>query len=271
MRMKFARTTALVIYALTALLTTGCVTTQLHKFRMTVSEAPEVHGANTQQAPHSSSWRFTGKVNYNYEEKENISEDIHKPMDFDELFGEDQLKFDDAAYKMGGLDFTAKIDYLRKSNYFVYGLGLGYKDGLFNHLLLGWNFSHFEFGAFAGLYTQFNEVEYEGVVIDDDEDVANQTISGHSNHTGTSFFTGAYASFYLEKLFFNYSISTYIPPSVTIENRLELSVPRITSHYFAVGYRFNQWIEISAGGIFTDVDTEGGANGGYTAGISFYL
>lgn len=270
MRMKFARTTALVIYALTALLTTGCVTTQLHKFRMTVSEAPEVHGANTNQKQNSSVWRFTGKVNYNYEEKVNISEDIHRAMDLDELFDENILKFDDAAYKMGGLDFTAKVDYLRKTNYFVYGLGAGYKDGLFSHLLFGWNFSHFEFGAFAGLYTQFYEVEYKGTVVDDD-DVA-QNIRDNNYHTGTSFFAGAYAGLYFEKLFFNYSISTYIPPSVTIENRLELSVPRITSHYFTVGYRITDWIEISAGGIINYIHvTQGNATGGYTGGVSFYL
>ena len=255
-----------------ALVSTGCVTTQLHKFRMTVSEAPEVHGANTNQKQNSSTWRFTGKVNYNYEKKVNISEDIHRPMNFDEMFDENILEFDDAAYKMGGLDFAAKVDYLRKSNYFVYGLGVGYKDGFFNHLLFGWNFSHFEFGAFAGLYTQFNEMEYEGVVVDDDEDDAGQTIRDHSSHTGNSFFAGAYAGFYLEKLFFNYSISTYFPPSITIENRLELSVPRITSHYFTVGYRINDWVEISAGGIFTIIDvSDWGDNFGYTGGVNLYL
>lgn len=254
-----------------ALVSTGCVTTQIHKFRMTVSEAPEVHGANTNQKQNSGTWRFTGKVNYNYEAKEIISEDIHRPMDFDEMFDGDKLKFDDAAYKMGGLDFTAKVDYLRKTEYFVYGLGAGYKDGFFNHLLFGWNFSHFEFGGFAGLYTQFNEVEYEGVVIDDDEDGTTQKIHEKDNHTGTSFFAGAYAGLYLEKLFFNYSVSTYLPPTITIANKLELNVPRITSHYFTVGYRINQWVEITAGGIFTDIDTDGGANGGYTAGVSLYL
>ena len=269
--MKVRQTIAFALLTAYALVSTGCVTTQLHKFRMTVSEAPEVHGTNTNQKQNSSVWRFTGKVNYNYEEKEDISEDIHRTMDLDELFDEKKLQFDDAAYKMGGLDFTAKADYLRKTEYFVYGFGLGYKDGLFNHIMFGWNFSHFEFGAFAGLYTQFNEVEYEGVIIDDDEDVANETIRDNSYHTGTSFFAGAYAGFYLEKLFFNYSVSTYLPPYVTIEDKLELSVPRITSHYFTVGYRLTDRIEISAGGIFTDIDTEGGANGGYTGGVSFYL
>ena len=269
--MKIRQTIAFALLMAFALVSTGCVTTQIHKFRMTVSEAPEVHGANTNQKQNSGVWRFTGKVNYNYEEKVNISEDIHRPMDFDEMFDGGKLKFDDAAYKMGGLDFTGKVDYLRKTNYFVYGLGLGYKDGLFNHLLFGWNFSHFEFGAFAGLYTQFSEVEYEGVVVDDDEDAVGQTIRDHSNHANTSFFAGAYAGFYLEKLFFNYSVSTYLPSSVKIENRLELSVPRITSHYFTVGYRLTDRIEISAGGIFTDIDTDGGATGGYTGGVSFYL
>ncbi len=267
MRMKFARTTALVIYALTALLTTGCVTTQLHKFRMTVSEAPEVHGANTNQKQNSSVWRFTGKVNYNYEEKVNISKDIHWNKSLEELFDGDDLESSDAAYKMGGLDFAGKFEFLYKANYSVFGLGAGYKDGFINHILLGCNFSHIEFGAFLGIYNQFSDLQYSGEVVSDDDNY--KTIRENDSQIYTSFFAGAYAGFYIDKFFVNYSVSFYTPnPEI---NGKALSVPTITSHYFTVGYRLTDLIEISAGGIFTDIDTDGGATGGYTGGVSFYL
>ena len=253
-----------------ALVSTGCVTTNLHRFRMTASEAPEVHGANTNLKPKSNNWRFTGKVNYNYEKKVDISENFHWNKTLDELFDGEKIESSDAAYKMGGLDFTGKIDYLYKSNYFVFGLGAGYKDGLFNHVTLGWNFPHIEFGAFTGVYYQYSDLQYYGEVVTSDcEDEGDcQKISDHNSELNTSVFGGAYAGIYLDKLFFNYSVSTYTPnPQISGKG---LNIPSITSHYFTVGYRFNDWLEITAGGIFTDID-DAGTNGGYTGGVSFYL
>ena len=98
----------------------------------------------------------------NYEKNVNISEDIHWSKSLEEMFDGDDLESSDAAYKMGGLDFAGKVDYLYKSNYFLFGLGAGYKDGLFNHVTFGWNFSHIEFGAFTGVYHQYNEMQYYG-------------------------------------------------------------------------------------------------------------
>lgn len=253
-----------------ALVSTGCVTTNLHRFRMTASEAPEVHGANTNLKPKSNNWRFTGKVNYNYEKKVDISENFHWNKTLDELFDGEKIESSDAAYKMGGLDFTGKIDYLYKSNYFVFGLGAGYKDGIISHVTFGWNFSHFEFGAFTGVYHQYSDVQYYGEVVTSDcEDEGDcQKISDHHSEFNTSVFGGAYAGIYLDKLFFNYSVSTYTPnPQISGKG---LNIPSITSHYFTVGYRFNDWLEITAGGIFTDID-DAGTNGGYTGGVSFYL
>ncbi len=269
MGMSFRNTIAYALCIAAALVNTGCITTQLHKFRMTASEAPEVHGANTNQKQNSSVWRFTGKVNYNYEEKVDISEDIYWNKSLEELFDGDNLESSDAAYKMGGLDFAGKIEFLYKANYSVFGLGAGIKDGLFNHILLGLNFSHFEFGVFAGIYNQYSDLEYSGKVVSDSDDGDDyKTIRENDSQINTSFFAGAYAGIYLEKLFFNYSVSFYTPnPEI---NGKDLSVPTITSHYFTVGYRLTDLIEISAGGIFTDIDTDGGT-GGYTAGVSFYL
>ena len=252
-----------------ALVTTGCVTTNLHKFRMTASEAPEVHGANTNMEQNSTSWRFTGKVNYNYEKKVDISEDIYWNKSLDELFDGNNLESSDAAYKMGGLDFTGKIDFLYKSNYFVFGLGAGYKDGLINHVTFGWNFSHVEFGVFTGMYNQYGDVEYSGEVVSDEEGGDDhERIREKDSQINTSFFAGAYIGYYIDKFFTNYSVSFYTPsPKI---NGNALSVPTITSHYFTVGYRLTDRIEISAGGILTDIDGTG-TNGGYTGGISLYL
>lgn len=255
-----------------ALVSTGCVTTNLHRFRMSASEAPEVHGGNTNLKPKSNNWRFTGKVNYNYEKNVNISEDIHWSKSLEEMFDGDDLESSDAAYKMGGLDFAGKIDYLYKSNYFVFGLGAGYKDGLFNHVTLGWNFPHIEFGAFTGVYYQYSDLQYYGEVVTDDcEDDGNcQKISDHHSEFNTSFFAGTYVGFYIDKFFANYSVSFYTP-NPDIDGKT-LSVPTITSHYFTIGYRLNDWIEISAGGIITIIDvSDWGDNFGYTGGISFYL
>lgn len=271
MRMRFGQLTLIALSIATALVNTGCVTTNLHKFRMTASEAPEVHGANTNLEKKSTSWRFTGKVNYNYEKKVNISDDIYWNKSLDELFDGNDLESGDAAYKMGGLDFTGKVDFLYKSDYFVFGLGAGYKDGLINHITFGWNFSHIEFGAFTGVYHQYSDLEYSGEVVSDGDDGDDyRTIREKDSQLNTSLFAGAYVGFYIDKFFANYSLSLYTPtPEI---NGKTLSVPTITSHYFTIGYRLNDWIEISAGGIITIIDvSDWGDNFGYTGGVSLYL
>lgn len=270
--MKNRQTIAFALLIACVLVNTGCVTTQLHKFRMTASEAPEIHGGNTNLKPKSNNWRFTGKVNYNYEKKVDISENFHWNKTLDELFDGEKIESSDAAYKMGGLDFAGKVDYLHKADYFVFGLGAGYKDGLISHVTFGWNFSHFEFGAFTGIFHQYSDLEYYGAVITGDcEDEGNcEKINDHHYDFNTNLFAGAYAGFYIDKFFANYSVSTYTP-NPRIKDK-PLSTPTITSHYFTVGYRITDRVEISAGGIFTDIDTENGAaNGGYTGGVSFYL
>lgn len=246
--------------ALVTLLTTGCITTTIRNFSMTASEAPEVHGANTEQESFSAMWRFTGKVHYNFQEDVDITDDTYKDGSLDDLFSNDDIMVKKSTYRMGGVDLSGKIDFLYKVGWFMCGGGLGYKDGAFLHTTLGANFSHFELGAFLGVYNQYSEMSYE--IEKDDE-----TDWGYDSDFNASLFGGGYAGFYLEKLFFNLSVSAY-EPNPKIED-IRLSVPTITTGYLTAGYRINRWVEFSVGGIVTYTSEE--FNGGVTSGISLYL
>ena len=104
---------------------------------MTASEAPEVHGANTCQTPHSASWRVTGKVNVNDKKDVDISEKVSRTGGIDDVFDGKYYSFGSAIYEMGGIDFTGKIDFLYKADFLVIGSGVGYKDGVFHHFTMG--------------------------------------------------------------------------------------------------------------------------------------
>ena len=269
--MKFKHAASFILCIIFTLLSTGCVTTHVHKFRMTASEAPEVHGANTQQDPHSSSWRFTGKVNYNAEKNIIISDDISESPGLDKLFDK-KAEFKSAKYEMGGVDFSGKVDYLHKTSAFVIGGGLGYKDGLFSHLTIGANFSHFEFGGFLGVYALYSNIEYWGESGEDcgESDGVCETFSENNYYTYMSVFGGMYAGLYFDKLFFNLSVSSY-KPNPELEGT-DLNVPGITSAYLTIGYRLNRWLEVSVGGIATYIGTsEGSSYPGVTGGVSIYL
>lgn len=235
---------------------------------MTASEAPEVHGANTFQQQHSASWRVTGKVNANTEKNINISKNISKSNNLENMFDTDKYSFNNSSYIMGGIDYTGKIDFLYKKDYLVFGAGVGYKDGIFHHFTIGANFSHFEFGTFFGGYHQRCELEYAGYKEVNDDDYDNERISGYQNDYSTNIFAGAYAGFYFGGFFYNYSISTY-RPSAEIEDK-NMDVPGIASNYFTIGYRFNQMVEVSFGGIATYIDSPAW-NFGVTSGITFYF
>jgi len=267
--MKVRKSAIYALCTLTALLHTGCITTNIHKFRMTASEAPEVHGANTKQEPHSSSWRFTGKINYNAEKNVNITDDIHEEADLDNLF-EKSAEFTSAYYEMGGLDFSAKVDYLQKGKNFVVGGGIGYKDGFYSHFTLGANMNHFEFGSFIGLYNQYSELEYRGETCEDDESSNCDTFGSNDQKFISNFFIGAYAGFYFDKLFFNLSTSVYAPDPVV--EGFHMDAPNITTTYLTAGYRINRRFEISVSGIWTHIGTSDWRdNVGVTGGVSLYL
>ena len=268
--MKFKHAASFAFCIIFALLSTGCVTTNVHKFRMTVSEAPEVHGANTEQKAHSGSWRFTGKVYHNAKKNVDITGNTSESASLDKLFDK-KAEFKSASYEMGGDDFSGKVEYLRKTRGFVFGGGLGYKDGLFTHVTLGANFSHFEFGGFFGTYALYSNVEYWGETGEEcgDSDSECSFFSDHSYHTYLSIFAGMYAGLYFDNLFFNLSVSSY-EPNPKIEDS-DLNVPGIATAYLTIGYRFTQQFEFSIGGIATIVDAPAGTNVGVTSGISLYL
>ena len=260
--MQFRQTIPLALCILFALISTGCVNTHIQKFRMTASESPEVHGANTFQTQHSASWRITGQINANTDKQIDISNKISNTNDLDDLFDSDDYTFKNASYKMGGIDFTGKIDFLYKRNYLVFGAGAGYKDGIYHHFTIGANYSHFEFGAFIGGFHQYSDLEYSGYKDD------SIYVGDHHKRCNNNIFAGAYTGFYFDGFFFNYSASTY-KPSPKIEDE-SISVPGIFSNYFTIGYRFNQLVEVSFGGIATFIDTPTW-NFGITSGITIYL
>lgn len=242
---------------------TGCSLPSVKNLHlnMDVSEAPEVHGANTYQLSNTSLKRLTGKLNYNLEDErefENGSRDI--------------------VYYVGVLDFTFKYDYIKKGkDYLFAGAGVGYKDGLFYHFSLGANMPHIEIGGFLGLYHHFTQLDYKGEYCTESFlffPTECEHFSKDDYDITTSLFAGAFASFYLEKFFINYSVSVY-DPTVTLKipnGDYSLSLPSISSHYLAFGYRLNKRLEFTSGAIFNYINSPAASwYIGLTSGINFYL
>lgn len=251
---------------------TGCVSSSprisINKLKVSISEAPEVHGMNTNLNAHSSMVRINGKIN--------VSK--HKDMSYS--------LDDNSVYEMGGVDIAGKIDYLYKANKFMLGTGIGLDDGLYYHFTLGWNFSHFEFGGFSGLFHQYSDVQYSGekctatkkqnVSIDGSvlwtTDVC--TFYTPFAHDGfdfnTDLFVGAFAGIFYDKFFFNYSLSFY-SPNIEIEGE-GYDLPSITSHYLILGYKLNKKFEFSAGVVLTKVHYYNPKwTYGITGSVSYYL
>ena len=223
----------------------------------TVSDAPEVHGSNTTQEPYSSMWRVSGKV-----------------------IGAKEEKIDDKerTYEIGGVEGSGKIDYLHKSGTLIFGAGLGYDDGLYYHLTLGWNFRDFEFGFFTG-HILFRDIKYSGEKCVETEK-NNVTIDGAVFWSRTvcasyepfekeeikyveDLFLGGFVGIIIGKSFLNYSFS--------IEGFDIVDTP-ILSHYISMGYRFGDFIELSLGTVLTNVGSlESGYVYGITGTVGFYL
>lgn len=273
--MRFKQMIPSAICILFALISTGCVNTYVHKFRMVTSESPEVHGSNTYQTPHSSMWRVSGTVNANNKKHVDVTEHSSVYKSLDHIF-DSYEDFSSATYKMGGIDFTGKIDYLYKVDHLILGTGVGYKDGVYHHFTLGFNFLNFEFGGFLGGFHQYSDLEYDGQTCGDgwdgDEDEC-RSFAEHHYRFNNNVFAGLFAGFYLDKLFFNYSVSSYKPrPEIEgHDDTYDLSVPGIATNYFTVGYRFNHWVEVSFGGILTYIGEVSKWNYGFNGGVSLYL
>ena len=237
---------------LSVLFFTGCVSssTRINRLKVSISEAPEVHGMNTNFSTHSSMLRINGKMN--------VSK--HKDMSYSSDEKEE--------YKMGGVNIAGKLDYLYKTNTFMLGMGVAIDNGLYHHFTLGWNFSHFEFGGFLGLFHQFSDIQYSGekctatkkqnVSIDGSvlwrEDVCTSytPFGRNTSDFNTNLFVGTFAGIFIDKYFFNYSLSFY-SPDIKIEDEI-YDLPSITSHYFTLGYRLNKKFEFSAGAVLTKAD-----------------
>ncbi|MBR3670773.1 hypothetical protein [uncultured Fibrobacter sp.] len=265
--MIFRQITIFIAFSLTCLISAGCSDdyTRIHSLKATLSEAPEVHGANTSMDPHSGTFRFTGKVNTNRQN------DIKKQEKYE---AHSKTFYTDVTYIMGGNDFTAKTDFFYKLSGFFIGTGAGYKDGIFHHFLLGANLQHVEFGLFFGLFHQYSDLEYKGSecktvyhIFSDNEENCNP-LEEHHYIFSTSPFAGVFTGIILGNTFLNYSASVY-SPSIDI-NDYSLNTPFIISNYFTLGYRFNRWVEMSVGSILTYVSTPLWYYG-FTIGASLYL
>ena len=245
---------SLVVFAFT-----GCSTTHVHKLHMTVSESPEVHGANTFQKPQSTMLRVTGKINVNPKKNVKITPEESSEED----------KEADWLYKMGGVDFTGSADFIYKANEAFFGVGVGYKDGIYHYFMFGENYSIFEYGFFFGLYHQYGRLDYAGEHCDGgllgDENCT--PFSERKNDFYSSVLAGGFAGLYFNNNFFNYTLS-FTGPCPDVEGS-SVCISTIQSHYITLGHRFNK-IEVSAGAIVTFVES-GFANIGFTSGLSFYL
>lgn len=259
--MKFKQSIFITL-AFIYLTVTGCTGdyTKIHSLDMTVSEAPEVHGANTSLAPHSAAWRFTGKVNYN------PNEEIYDTL---KTKGERT----DVTYKMGGTDFSGKIDFLYKLDGFIFGTGLGYKDGFYHHFTLGTNLKHFEFGIFFGLFHQYSDIDYQGskchysLFLFNEKEEECESFTEDQSDFYTTYLLGAYAGLIFDDLFLNYSVSTY-KPNILIEEHSPKLI-KVVTQYITLGYRISKWFELSAGSSITYTTTPHWYYG-WTGGISFY-
>ena len=263
--MKNKQKENLFILVLSTLLFIGCngYHTKFHTLDLTVSEAPEVHGANTYQVPHSASWRFTGKIN------SVPTEDVKEsPKRFQKYF-----ENTDIIYKIGGTDFSGKADFLYKIDGFFFGTGVGYKDGIFHHFSFGTNLQHIELGLFFGLYHQYIAIDYEAsrceyeYHIFSDKEEKCEAYSESQYGFSTSPFIGAFASIFIDKFFINYSASLY-SPHVQIEKK-EPNLATITTQYITAGFRMNKWLELSAGASISYINRPHWYYG-FTGGISFY-
>lgn len=253
-----------VFCSLFALVSTGCINTHFQKLHMTASEAPEVHGANTYQQPHSASWRVTGKINSNTRRDVKITPETSNSKNKSKESVEP-----DWLYKMGGVEFTGKADFFYKANSAFLGTGIGYNNGIYHHFSFGGNFSHVEFGFFIGLYHQYFDADYVGehceVVLFSDDKC--DSFSNESHGLSTSLFGGGFAGLIFGDFFLNYSLSVYAPSPEIEGGSPDLS--GIHSNYFTMGYRFH-WVEVSAGFVMSLVEGRI-ASYGFTGGLSFYL
>jgi len=238
-------------FAAMAILVCGCTTTQISRFELETSEAPEVSGPNRYLEPKTTTYRLFGTLKLDKNEDIAVS-GKYRDWDADTL-AKVKTFFANGIYHMGGFEGTGGFELYKKSDNAVYGLGIGYNDGIYHHITYGFNFQHFEFGSYLGFFHQYMHVKYSGsscsgvnTCLHDNED-----FNEDKNVFESSLFWGLYAGVFIGDFFLNYSLSGYTPGLDTDDE--SVSTPTITSNYFTLGYHINKNFAVSVGAVGSDV------------------
>ena len=253
------------------LLFAGCTRTRINSFSVETPEAPEVSGAHGYMESRSMSYRFSGSVTVSPKKDMAVS-GSYSNYSSDSLLQDSRSFHTTGVYEFGGTDMNASFDWFGKAAFMLFGFGVGYDDGIFHHLKLGFNTPVVEGGVFFGLFHQYTTMHVSGSTCDTwpcDERGDNWD---SMSDTKTEFFTtihyGAFASFFIDDFFMSYSLSIYSP---SVEGGGEsVSTPDIYSHYLKAGYRITKHWEVSAGIIMSFVDPDYHHFAG-NVGASFYL
>ena len=190
------------------LLFAGCTRTRISGFRVETPEAPEVEGVHTYMEPHSMSYRFSGSMNISPKETMAVS-GSYSNYSSDSLM-EDSRKFTARGiYEFGGSDVNATFDWFSKASVLLFGFGVGYDDGIYHHLKLGFNTSVFEAGVYVGFFHHYTELEIDGSTCStwpcsDDDNWS--SIKNTDAEFYTSLLYGAYASVIVDDFFVSYNL-----------------------------------------------------------------
>ena len=267
--MILKRTILALALAVTGMLATGCTALRISSFNLEASESPEVYGINHNLEPHKSTLRLHGGIRLDNREDINVigtytdltkdSDTLHKHENFTA----------EGMYEFGGFEVEGGATWFHKSDAFLYGIGIGFNDGIYHHLTLGINTTHFEAGVFAGLFHQYSRLRYYGetcndITICEDDDW--ESTFGDETETRISPFYGLYLGAFLGEMFLEYSLSMYTP-NLDIEDD-KVNVPMITTNYITLGYRFNEQFEVSGGAIISAI--KGKLHYAASLGVNFY-
>lgn len=249
--------------AVSGMLLTGCYK-NVGAFRLETSEAPEVYGVNRNLDKHSSIQRFHGRIGIDPEES--IHVDVTERI---ESLDESKEVITRGIYVFGGFSFEGGYDVFYKWDLFVFGLGATVSDDLHYHISLGVNTQYFEMGVFTGLFHQYTRLSYRELcdhTYCSEDNNAPPDISSGQNYTLTSSFGGLYVGVFFGDIFINYTFSSYTPDLG--DAAIIKDIPSIDTHYFTLGYRFDDTYEIVGGAILSVVEDEQHLGAGL--GVIFY-
>ncbi|MBR4784857.1 MAG: hypothetical protein IK012_06340 [Fibrobacter sp.] len=252
------------------LLFAGCTRTRISSFRVETPEAPEVEGVHAYMEPHSATYRFSGSVTISPKETMAVS-GSYVNYSSDSLMQQSRSFSANGYYEFGGSDVNASFDWFGKASVMLIGFGVGYDDGIYHHLKVGFNTSVVEAGVYLGLYHQYTTLEINGSTCDT-WPCSERDNWGSMSETNTDFYTnlfyGLYASIIIDDFFMSYNLSIY-NPSVSGGGE-SVSSPDIYSHYIKGGYRISKHWEVNAGLIMSFVDPDY-RHFAANVGAAFYL